>query len=360
MVFHVLEQWPRRIFGVGSAITLAGLAIGTGVFTGDTSDQVQHNGPPPFAGINLATGGFAPERLPGRYGFEYVYPDRATAKPFLDVGMTAVRVPVIWERLQPQTGSALATEEMARLDTSLRDMNEFRTIILDIHNYGDLRGKKLTASPDGIRAFADLWTKLALHYKNQPKVAFGLMNEPNGIPAAAWRTAADAAIAAIRATGARNMVLVPGSDWTGSRNWVSGADSNAAAFRGFRDPGNNFAFEMHLYLDGNSSGTSPDCVSDTVGVERLRDATGWLRANHYHGYIGEFGTGPSETCLAGLNRMLDYVTANRDVWAGWTYWTGGAWWGDYFMSAQPGPDGKPKPQLQVLAKHVAARGNGKR
>jgi endoglucanase len=35
------------------------------------------------------------------------------------------------------------------------------------------------------------------------------------------------------------------------------------------DPVNNYAFEVHQYLDGNSSGQSSTCVSPSIGVERL-------------------------------------------------------------------------------------------
>jgi len=349
-------------FSAATAVLVGAAALGGSCPRSEAAEPAHRQGPPPFGGINLATGSFAAEKIPGRYGFDYVYPDRATAAPFLAAGMTAVRVPVIWERLQPQAGGPLDEAEMGHLDASLRDMDGFRHIILDVHNYGDFHRQHVTDTPELTAAFADLWSKLATRYRGQPNIAFGLMNEPHDIPAPAWRRAADAAVAAVRRTGARNLILVPGTEWTGARTWTEGG--NAAAFAGFRDPGNNFAFEMHLYLDADGSGTSPDCVSETVGVERVRAATAWLRANRYRGFLGEFGSGQSPTCLAGLDRLVGFVAVNSDAWIGWTYWAGGAWWGDYFMSAQPGPNGKPKPQLQALARHLpppspAAAGKGK-
>jgi endoglucanase len=50
--------------------------------------------------------------------------------------------------------------------------------------------------------------------------------------------------------------------------------------------------------------------------------------------------------------MLTYMDSNSDVWRGWTYWAGGAWWGDYPLSVQPGDDGKPRPQMTVLVRHA--------
>jgi endoglucanase len=49
--------------------------------------------------------------------------------------------------------------------------------------------------------------------------------------------------------------------------------------------------EMHQYLDSDGSGTSPTCVSSTIGAERLADATTWLQSNGLRGFLGEIGTG---------------------------------------------------------------------
>lgn len=48
---------------------------------------------------------------------------------------------------------------------------------------------------------------------------------------------------------------------------------------------------MHQYLDSDGSGTSPTCVSNTIGAERLQDATTWLQQNNLKGFLGEIGAG---------------------------------------------------------------------
>lgn len=70
-------------------------------------------------------------------------------------------------------------------------------------------------------ALADLWRRLALEFKNDKAVIFGLMNEPNGISAPDWANAAQGAINAIRKTGANNLILVPGTAYTGAHSWRS-------------------------------------------------------------------------------------------------------------------------------------------
>ncbi|MGK2909930.1 MAG: glycoside hydrolase family 5 protein [Sphingobium sp.] len=303
----------------------------------------------PLGGVNLASGEFNSKRKPGVYGKDYIYPDARIAAPFVASGMKIVRVPILWERIQPVPGEALAVDEMKRLDKALAGMNGFETIILDVHNYGKLGSQRLDQMPEGEARLTDLWQRLADRYKAQSKIAFGLMNEPNGIPADAWRKMVDGTVKAIRGTGARNLILVPGTSWTGAHSWTR--SGNAKAFAGFRDPGGNFAFEMHQYLDHDNSGTKEDCVKPTVAADRLRPATQWLRQNKYRGFLGEFGAASNDQCLEALNALLQQVEQGSDVWMGWAYWAGGAWWKRYPMNIQP-EGGQQKPQMAVLSRFM--------
>jgi endoglucanase len=92
---------------------------------------------------------------------------------------------------------------------------------------------------------------------------------------------------------------------------------------------------MHQYLDSDGSGTSPNCVSSTIGVERVREATNWLKANNKKGILGETAGGANSQCIAALTGMLKYLQDNSDVWTGWLWWSGGPWWADYMFSIEP-------------------------
>ncbi|WP_022683440.1 glycoside hydrolase family 5 protein [Sphingobium bisphenolivorans] len=308
---------------------------------------------PPLSGINLAGGEFNASRRPGVYAKDYVYPDARVAKPFIDMGMKIVRVPVLWERLQPVALQPLSDAELHRFDKALEGLRAFDVIIIDIHNYGKWQGRRLDQIDGGERYLADLWRRLAERYKGDRKIAFGLMNEPNGMSPAAWFRVAQPSVIAIRKAGATNLILVPGSKWTGAHSWTTGrgGQSNAASFAGFRDPASNYAVEMHQYLDQDSSGTKMNCLSPDVARQRLEAATAWLRANGHRGFLGEFGVGADEQCLKSLNALLDYLHTNADAWMGWTYWAGGGWWGtNYPMSAQP-VKGAARPQSAILARY---------
>lgn len=332
---------------------LLGAAVASANY--DTSEGAPANAPPPrYYGVNLASGSFGGKRLPGVYGKDYVYPTRAIAEPFREIGMNTVRLPFKWERLQPVPLGPLNQDELARLDKSIDELSGFSTVILDVHNYARFGGVPLDKPSQPAELLPNLWTQVAQHYKGNPRVAFGMMNEPHGIDAAAWRRISDQSLAAIRRTGAKNLILIPGTRWTGGHSWSSGGrNSNAAAMSNIADPARNFVYEIHQYLDSDSSGTKKDCVDADVGERRLAEVTRWMRQQKARAILAEFGVVPTPVCLAALDNLLGFLRKNGDVWVGWTYWAGGDWWGNYPFSIQP-KDGTPRPQSAVLQRHIAS------
>jgi endoglucanase len=307
-----------------------------------------------MAGVNLAGAEFNSKRRPGRYGFDYIYPDEEEVWYFMEHGLTTFRIPFLWQRLQPEIGGPLDVDELTRLDGVVDHVVQLGgAVILDVHNYGRFNGAVVgsAALPDA--AFADLWRRLAEVYGDQQGVVFGLMNEPHDLPAQQWLEAANAAIAAIRETGADNLVLVPGVRWSGAHSWEQGGSgrSNADIMGNVRDPRDSFAFEVHQYLDEDHSGTSSECISKEAAVDTLKDFTAWLRKHSFQGFLGEFGASGSEECLGALDALLSEVARNREVWIGWTYWAAGPWWGDNPFSVAPSSPGE-RPQLSVLIQHA--------
>ena len=80
---------------------------------------------------------------------------------------------------------------------------------------------------------------------------------PHDMPTEQWLGAANAAIAAIRKAGAHNLILVPGNSWTGAHSWLDDwyGGPNGVWMLKVRDPQDHYAFEVHQYLDADSSGT---------------------------------------------------------------------------------------------------------
>lgn len=193
-----------------------------------------------YAGVNLSGAEFASSKKPGVLNKDYMYPATSDYTYFAGVGMNTIRLPILWERLQPSARGELDPAQLALVQQAVaRAKASGMYLVLDIHNYAKYNGYKIGSSEVQNATFADLWRRLALVFRNDNAVIFGLMNEPNGVSASGWAGSAQAAIDAIRATGANNLILVPGVLWTGAHSWsslTSDGYSNATALASIYDP----------------------------------------------------------------------------------------------------------------------------
>lgn len=321
-----------------------------------------------YTGVNLAGAEFGEGSLPGTYNVHYTYPTSAEIDYYMGQGMNTFRLPFRWERLQLALNSPLNSVELSRMDAFVDyATSQGAHVILDPHNYARYHGNLVGSGSVSNSSFGDFWSRIADEYKDNDHVIFGLMNEPHTMPTEQWAAAANEAIGAIRQTGAENLVLVPGNAWTGAHSWNQNwyGTPNATAMLGVVDPGSNFAFETHQYLDQDSSGTSSTIVSETIGQERLVEFTDWLAANNRRGFLGEFavansriGEGGTQIGDEAIDNMLNFIEANDDVWLGWTWWAGGPWWGEYRFTLEPTNLGQPgetdREAMAVLQPHLAA------
>ena len=302
-----------------------------------------------LTGVNIAGAEFKSAQLPGRPNFDYVYPNAQEIAYFASKGVNVFRVPVLWERLQPALNAPLDRAELKRLqDTVSLIERSGASVVIDIHDFGRYRGGVVGGAAVPLGAFGDLWSRIATLFAGDDKVIFGLMNEPAAMTPAQVRDAANLALTSIRGTGARNLVLVPGAGWSGAHDFVT---VSGKVLSDVRDPANHMAFEAHQYLDVDNSGTHWTCRDPKAAAATLVNMTAWLRARHAHGFLGEFGVADNPQCLDSLSAMLTHMTENADVWQGWTYWAGGAWWGDYPMSIEP-KAGVDRGQMKVLSRFL--------
>ena len=324
-----------------------------------------------YTGVNLAGAEFGQNVLPGVYNTHYTYPTRSEVDYFIGKGMNTFRLPFRWERLQHSQGGVLDATELARLDAFVNDATGLgANVMLDPHNFAryypdpnnyQSSAAGLVGSDVPYSAFGDFWSRVADHYQGNPRVMFNLMNEPNTMPTEQWVSAANVAISAIRATGANNLILVPGNAWTGAWTWSSNwyGTPNATAMLNIVDPLDNYAYDVHQYLDSDGSGTSQSIVSATIGSERLAEFTQWLRTHDKRGFLGEWavarqivGAGPTLNGDEAMQDLLGFVEANQDVWMGWAWWAAGPWWGDYMFSLEPTAGGQDRPQMSYLQPHL--------
>ncbi len=320
-----------------------------------------------LTGVNIAGAEFG--SLPGVHEQDYTYPRSSEVDYYVQQkGMNVLRLPFRWERLQPTLGGNFSNSELTRIQNFVNYATAAGAyVILDPHNYARYSGNVIGGGTVTASHFADFWTRLANIYKDNDKVIFGLMNEPNGLATESWVNSANTAISAIRQTGASNLILVPGNGYSGAHSWNSNwyGTPNAQAMLSIVDPGNNFAFEVHQYVDSDSSGTKAEVVSAQVGAQRLNVFTQWARENNVRGFLGEFGVpnsligdGVDQIADEALVNMLEHMDDNSDVWLGWTYWAGGRWWGtNYMFNVHPLNFGQEnqmdRPAMGILEQYVA-------
>jgi endoglucanase len=266
-----------------------------------------------------------------------------------------VRIAFKWERMQPALNGPLDPAYLASLDALVAHASTIGIrVILDPHNYARYNGNVVGSPSLPDSALADFWSRLSGHFPGNDTVIFGLMNEPNSMPTEQWAQAANAAIVAIRATGAQQLILVPGNAWTGAHSWSENwyGTPNATAMLVITDSGYRFAFELHQYFDSDSSGTSSTCVAGT-GANQLQGVTTWLRLHGYRGFLGELAGADNADCQAAIDSAMTHLRNNADVWLGWSWWAAGPWWGDYIFTLEPtGGFTVDRPQMSWLLPYM--------
>ncbi len=321
-----------------------------------------------FTGVNLSGAEFGQTSLPGTYNTHYTYPTQTEVDYFRGKGMNMIRLPFRWERLQQATNAAFNAAELNRLHSFVAATTaKGMYVMIEPHNFAryypdtanfqsSTKGLIGSALPNSV--LADLWSRLAAIYKTNALVVFNLMNEPNTMPTEQWVSAANAAIAAIRTAGATNLILVPGNAWTGAWTWSQNyyGTPNAQAMLNIVDSADNYAYDVHQYLDSDGSGTSTNIVNASIGATRVAGFTQWLKNNHRRGFLGEFAVANS-TVGSGIgdeaiSNLLTHLEANADVWLGWAWWAAGPWWGNYMFTLERNSNGSDQAAMDVLEQFI--------
>ena len=305
-------------------------------------------------GVNIAGAEFNADQVPGVLFKNYIYPSSAEIDYFASLGANVIRLPVLWERIQPSLSGALAPAEIQNITSTIAMAKSHgMCVILDVHNYGTYRGKAVGTPEVPVKAFINLWTRLAEKFPDTSAVAFDLMNEPVHLSIDQWAQVAQQTVTAIRKQGASNVILVAGGRWSGVHDWFSSAGgvSNAQAFAAFHDPLRRTIIEVHQYADADYSGTGKQCIAAANFDDIFNKITQWAKTNGQQLFLGEFGVPANQVCLEVLNTLLSHMR-NKDVWRGWTYWAAGQWWGGYPLSIEPN-NGVDMPQTAVLKKFLS-------
>lgn len=289
------------------------------------------------------SGGCGIREAAGKLHTDYTYPTKATIDYVAGTGATVIRLPFRWERLQPKLGKPFDAGELAALDEAVATATKAGlSVILDPHNYAYYNEQRIGSDAVPAQDFAAFWSRLAGHYKNDPKLVFSLMNEPYDIHAEDWLVDVNLAIAAIRKAGADNLILVPGTAYTGAHSWTKDlpVGNNSKVMGGVADPLDHYAYDFHQYLDADFSGRNAECTGAAEALAGIDRVTTWLKANGKRGFLGEFAASDDPACIAAITKLVTTINDAKAEWIGWTYWAAGEWWPpDYIFNAQPTDEG---------------------
>jgi endoglucanase len=309
----------------------------------------------PYRGTNVAGG----DLVWGQANFQspvantdYLFVSNQDIDYLVSKKVGFIRLLISWEALQPTLNGPLAVNSYSQdLDSRIAyATSKGLNVLIEPHggdgtNFARYKGELIGSTAVPNSSFADFWTKMASKYKSNPKVLYGLSNEPHDMSTVQWFSAAQAAITGIRSTGSMQMIFVPGNGWSGSSTWTNpNVDTatvkvaNSTAFLTLKDPANNLVASIHMYLDSNGGGGTTGIVSATIGVERLTAAVNWAKANSVRLHLSEIaGSQANPLASTAIKNLFDYIQANNTTVIGWSWWAYGppSWWGGYMFTLCP-------------------------
>jgi endoglucanase len=296
-------------------------------------------------GINLAGAEFAPGQIPGVQGRHYRFPSAEHIRYYDEAGFNSIRLPFIWERLQPKLFEALDSAYLAQLINFMDEAAQTgQRVVLDLHNQGRYRGNIVGSDAVPAAAFRDLWRRIASTvHQHKALLAYGLMNEPHDT-GGLWHKVAQAGVDGVRDVDPVHEIFVAGESWSSAERWPR---VNPAPF--VSDPSELVVYEAHAYFDPDASGRYLKPLGDVnlpqLVEQRLRPFVDWLTRYGQRGVIGEWGVpGDDPRWLGALDKFMDIADQSC---LGWFYWAGGIWGSTYTLSLEP-IDGRDRPQMERI------------
>ena len=303
--------------------------------------------------------------IPGFEFYPAFPPSYTDAIFYIYKGMNTVRIPFRWENLQPNptlldpsvpisftagpTNQGIGPQ-LVNFVQSLNTATAGRvTIILDMHNYmrygagsdGQTGGQIIGAGGTATAAlYANAWSAIANQFKSFPNIMFDLMNEPFDMQTELILSNYNPAIAAVRSTGATNLILLEGNSFTCLGSWTENfyGTPNSTVFTSANivDSGNNYAINVHNYFSNAPCGDSVcgGCIPpDTVlSANNLNAFVSYLQTNGFKAFLTEINGSPNPndpkdtSCVDCFNIFLGAVEANAYTpiagfgFIGWTAW----------------------------------------
>jgi hypothetical protein len=372
-------------------VMLGGLGLALSLSTSSVRAQSPIQSPT-MVGANLSGGDFG-SKLPGVLNTDYFYPSTSHYDWAKSQGLSLIRIPFKWERIQYQDSSGTGTlnnelnaSDITAIDNSL-NVAESRGLryILDMHNYagrqltinGTTATYKIGSTQLPISTYANTWRLLAQHFAGRSALwGYDIMNEPVGLPNGVndWLSMAQSAVNAIRQVDMVHPIIIEGYFYAQAQSW----DTNGAPLIAITDPANNLIYSAHSYFDEDGSGTwshggtvqaelvnsglySSVTAAYQAGVDRVTPFVQWCVSNDVRCLMGEFGS-PQAIDTANwdivLDNFLEFIKTDGNGLISTTQWGGGGWSSTYVLRMENRKDNSnPPPVASVDSKYVLDSGS---
>jgi Cellulase (glycosyl hydrolase family 5) len=282
------------------------------------------------------TGTFSPPNNSGiNMDGDENFPSANPPHPFLinyyaSKGFGCIRMPIGSSPWLNPTGTGQSPLNVSYITTTIKPLiDQFRsnnmTVILDLHQGSGLVAGIIPTSAVSAclcqsteDCLIDFWSRVGSLFKNYDNIWIDILNEPTaGITVAAWAALVPRVCVALRNAGFTGKILIEGAaTFSAASSWVS--SGNGAAFASFAgDPGNNFAFSPHQYMDAANTGTNPVLISGS-GSTLLSSVTSWATTNGFKLFLGETGFSPASWKPAVGNAMIFDSTQTSETTNGIT------------------------------------------
>ncbi|KAG8904192.1 hypothetical protein FRC01_008834, partial [Tulasnella sp. 417] len=258
-------------------------------------------------------------------------------KWFVSNGMNTFRLPIGWQYATPTLGGAFDPTEWATYDKLVQSCLAVNAYcIIDIHNYARWNGQVIGQSAVPDAPFVKLWQMIASYYVNEPRVIFGLMNEPYKLDILTWAQTLQNVVNGIRSIAPKHVILLPGIEWAHADTFIS--SGSAAALDAIINPDGsktNLIFDVHQWLDKANNGTDPNCITDNIPV--FEPLAQWLRCHNRTAFWSATGGGNDDgtNCNPLLCQQMQFLLANSDVFVGYTGWAAGSYDTTYILDETP-------------------------
>ncbi|KAI0703463.1 glycoside hydrolase superfamily, partial [Cytidiella melzeri] len=302
---------------------------------------------PRLGGVNTAGYDFG-ENTDGTFSGNGVDPPTSQYAHFTPqrVNLYRVRAYCSWQLMTPTLGGPIDPVFFARYNATVQaalSTGPNVWVIADVHNYARWNNTIIGQGGPTNDEFISLWTQLSEKFFNEPRIIFGLMNEPHDLNSVAtWVDTVQQTVNAIRNFGAPNYLLLPGSSWSSAEAFPTEAGPLLVNVTNPSGDNDRLIFDVHKYLDVDNSGQHADCVTNNVDV--LQTLVDFLRENgNRQAILSETGGGNTDSCYTLFEEELRFVRDSFPVMAGYSVWSAGAFDTTYVTTVTPFANGTDQP-----------------